>query len=89
MFVGQPPAGSPEIQIQVLHHQIDWSAAGATHEATVRVPAHLEREARVAVVVKGAEALVPRYPQSESLCDPLNRQVAELLKFKLIHNSQL
>ena len=31
------------------------------------------------VVVEWAKAFVPLYPQSESLCDPLNRKVAELL----------
>ena len=38
------------------------------------------------VVVKRTEALMPTDMESESLCDPLNGQVAELLKFYSIHN---
>ena len=43
MFVGQPSAGSPEVQIQVLHRQIDWSAAGPAHKAPVCILAYLKR----------------------------------------------
>jgi len=39
----------------------------------------------VMVVVEGTEAFVPTDAESKSLCDPLNGEVAELLKFKLIH----
>ncbi len=38
------------------------------------------------VVVERTQALMSRHVESKSLCDPLNRQVAELLKFKLFHN---
>jgi hypothetical protein len=38
------------------------------------------------VIMKGTEALMSRNPESESLSDPLNREVAELLQFKFIHN---
>jgi hypothetical protein len=35
----------------------------------------------VAVVVERAQCLVVHHPQSKSLCDPLDGEVAELLKF--------
>ena len=41
------------------------------------------------IVVERAEALMSCNLESKSLCDPLNRQVAELLQFKLIHNYEL
>ena len=41
------------------------------------------------VVVERAEAFVALNPESKSLCDPLNREVAELLKFNRIHNQTL
>ena len=40
------------------------------------------------VVMKRAERLVSRNPESESLRDPLNRQVAKLLKLNPIHSLQ-
>jgi hypothetical protein len=43
------------------------------------------RQAWVLVGMKRAKALVPPDPQPKSLCDPLYREVAELLKFKLVH----
>ena len=87
MFVGQPPAGSPEVLIQVLHHQVDWSAAGPAHKAPVCIPANLKREAGVVVGMKGAQSLMMHNPQSKSLCDSLYGEFAELLKFVFIHNS--
>ena len=38
------------------------------------------------VVMKRAERLVPHDPESESLRDPFNRQVAKLLKLNPIHS---
>ena len=38
------------------------------------------------IVVKRAQAFMSCNLESKSLCDPLNRQVAELLKFLLIHS---
>ena len=38
------------------------------------------------IVVERAEALMPRNLESKSLCDPLYREVAELLQFILIHD---
>jgi hypothetical protein len=40
------------------------------------------------VVVERTKALVPLHLESESLCDPLNGKVAELLKFILFHNRE-
>ena len=58
-------------------------------EAAEGVAAHLERERGMMVVVERTQALMPLDSQSEPLRDPLNGQVAKLLKFKLIHNCQL
>ena len=37
------------------------------------------------VVVERAQTFMPRDPQSKSLCDPLDGEVAELLQFILFH----
>ena len=37
------------------------------------------------IIVEGAKALVPAHVESKSLCDPLDGEVAELLKFLLFH----
>ena len=48
----------------------------------------MKGKARVMVVVKRAETLVPAlYAQSESLGNPLNGKVAELLQFMLVHRA--
>ena len=39
------------------------------------------------IIVERTEALVHPYLESQSLCDPLNWKVAELLQFKLIHKN--
>ena len=41
------------------------------------------------VVVERAQAFMSRNLESKSLRDPLNGQVAKLLKFEFIHNYQL
>jgi hypothetical protein len=41
----------------------------------------------VVVIVERAKALVSRNLESKSLCDPLYREVAELLKFYSIHRN--
>ena len=46
-----------------------------------------ERHRGVVIVVERTEALVPHDVHSKSLGDPLNGEVAELLKFKLVHHS--
>ena len=87
MLIRQPTAGCFEIEIQVSHHQVDGSATGSADEATVGVLPHAEREARVVVLVKGTQGFVVLNRESESLCDPLNGEVAELLKFEFIHKT--
>jgi hypothetical protein len=87
MFIRQPSAGSPEFQIQVLHHQVDWSATCPAHKASVCILAHLKREAGVVVSMERAQSLMMHNPQSKSLCDSLYGEFAELLKFVFIHNS--
>ena len=86
MLVGKPTAGSFEIEIQVAHHQIDGPARGSADEAAEGVLTHLERQAGVVIGMKRAETFMMRNLESKSLCDPLNGEVAELLKFYSIHN---
>ena len=38
------------------------------------------------VIMKGTKALMARNSESESLCDPLNGEVAELLQFLSFHS---
>jgi hypothetical protein len=45
------------------------------------------KQRKVVVVVEGAERLVPHDREPEPLGDPLYREVAELLKFVLFHDS--
>ena len=87
MLIRQPTAGCFEIEIQVSHHQVNRSAAGSAHEAAVGVLPHAEREAGVVVLVKGTQGFVVLNRESESLCDPLYGEVAELLKFEFIHKT--
>ena len=86
MLIGQPAAGIEERLIQILHHQINRPARRSADKAAKRIPTNRERQACMMVVVERAEALVTRHLESESLRDPLNRKVAKLLKFKLIHH---
>ena len=85
MLIGQPSTRRLEVEIQMPHHQVDRAALSSAHEAMVDILADTIRQAWVLVVMKRAEALVPPDPESKSLCDPLYREVAKLLKFKLIH----
>jgi len=85
MLIRQPTAGCFEIEMQVSHHQVNRSAAGSAHEAAVGVLPHAEREAGVVVLVKRTQGFVVLNRESESLCDPLYGEVAELLKFYSIH----
>ncbi len=41
------------------------------------------------VVMERTEAFMSRNLESKSLCDPLNGEVAELLKFEFIHTISL
>ena len=41
------------------------------------------------IVMEGAEALVARNSETESLGDPLNGEVAELLQLKSVHHFDL
>ena len=49
-------------------------------KAAERVPARRERQAGMMVVVERAERLVARHAHPEPLGDPLDGEVAELLK---------
>ena len=80
MLIRQPTAGCFEIEIQMPHHQIYRSAGGPANETSEGILAHPERKARVAVLMERAEALVHLHVESKSLCDPLDGEVAELLK---------
>ena len=46
-----------------------------------RVPARAERQAGMMVIVERTKGLVPHNLHSKSLGDPLDGEVAELLKF--------
>ena len=87
--VGQPPAGVGERLAQMVHHEADGVAVGPADEAAVGVAPCGERERGVVIVVERAEALAPRDLQSESLRDPQDGQVAELLDFILFHHYSL
>ena len=68
-----------------MHHQVDAPSRSPAHEAAIAIGAHAERQACVMIIVEGAKALVPAHLESKSLCDPLDGEVAELLKFLLVH----
>ena len=85
VLIRQLPTRIKKRLVQILHHQVDCPARGPAHEAAIAVPAHRERQRGMMIVVERTQALVPHHPESKSLCDPLNRQVAELLKFILFH----
>ena len=87
--IGEPTAGIEEILVQTMHHQVDGATRGTTREAAIRISSYAERQACVMVVVKRAKALVLRNLEPKSLCDPLDREVAELLKFLLVHTHEL
>ena len=78
--VPKPPASLFEILMQQVHRQVYDTPVSTTGEATVRVASHRERERGVMVVVEGTQRFVPHDLESESLCDPLNGEVAELLQ---------
>lgn len=81
--VGKPSARFSEVFAEHLLRQTDCVAFFSAGPAFISVAP--EGEAWVLVLVKGAEAFVAADSQSESLCDPLNGEVAELLKFYSIH----
>ena len=55
-------------------------------KAAERVPARAERQAGMMVIVERTKRLVPHNLHSKSLGDPLDGEVAELLKFVFSHN---
>ena len=85
MLISQPAAGSLEVQVQMAHHQVNRPTACPTDKAAEGVLADLERKAWVAIVVERTKAFVHADTESKSLCDPLDGEVAELLKFILFH----
>ena len=83
-----PPEAPQTKQRQVFLLTVNDSEAwwSTADEAAPGVLAHLERQRGVVVVMERAERLVAHDPESESLRDPLNRQVAKLLKLNPIHS---
>ena len=78
--ISQPTASLLKIQMQMLHHQVDRSHRfRRADKATAVVLPYMKREALMMIVMEGAEALVARHSETESLGDPLNGEVAELL----------
>ena len=66
--------------MQMLHHQVDRSHRfrRADKAAAVVLP-YMKREARMMIIMERAQTLVVRNSETESLGDPLNGEVAELL----------
>ena len=89
MLICQPSARLLEILVQIVHHEINRSTTCPAHEASVHVLPHTKRQARMVVRMKRTQALMSRNLEPKSLCDPLNGEVAEPLKFYSIHNCQL
>ena len=87
MLVGQPAAGLDEVLAEVAHHEVYHAARGAADKTSERVLAHLERHRGVVVVVERAEAFMSRNSEPEPLRDPLDGEVAKLLKFEFIHKN--
>ena len=58
-------------------------------KAAERVPARAERQAGMMVIVERTKGLVPHDLHSKPLGDPLDGEVAELLKLRIIHHNQL
>ena len=81
MIATQPLTRLFKSQILPFHHQINRSPMSLAGKAAERIPAHRERQRGMMIVVERAETFMPHNPESKSLCDPLNRKVAELLKF--------
>ena len=80
VLVGKPLAGFKKVLIQIPHYQVDRTyRIRHTHKTPTSVPAHVERKARVTVIMKRTQAFMSRDLESQPLRDPLNRQVAELL----------
>ena len=78
--ISQPTASLLEIQMQMLHHQVDRPHRFRhADEAAAGVLPLKKEEALMMIVMEGAEALVARNSETESLGDPLNGEVAELL----------
>jgi hypothetical protein len=81
----KPLASFLEVLFQILHHEVDSPALSVAHEATEHVAPDVKRHARMMIVMERAEAFMVTHVESKSLCDPLDRKVAELLKFILFH----
>ena len=78
--ISQPTARLLKIQMQMLHHQVDRPHRFRhADEAAAGVLPLKKEEALMMIVMEGAEALVARNSETESLGDPLNGEVAELL----------
>ncbi|EJW94897.1 hypothetical protein EVA_16995 [gut metagenome] len=78
--VHQPLAGLGEAHPEPPHHEVDRSAPRPAGEAAEGVGARVERQARVVVVVEGAEALVALDAEPHPLRHLLDGQVAEPLE---------
>ena len=85
MFVCEPAASLEEVFAEVFHGEVDGAAAFPAAPAAEGVAADGEREAWLVVVVEWAEALVSADVEPEPLRDPLDWEVAKLLKFEFIH----
>ena len=86
---GEPAAGFFEVVVEVAHHEVDGAAVVVADEAPVGVLPWVEGKTGVVVVVEGAERLVAEDLEPEAFRDPLDGEVAEPLKVKLIHDWEI
>ena len=63
-IVRQPLAGVHKAQVEVVHHQVNGAAVGIAHVTLVGVATHVEVQAGMPVVVKGAKRRMSRRAQS-------------------------
>ena len=85
MFVCEPATGFEEALAEHFLRQTDGASAFPAGPTAEGVPRDGEGEAWLVVVVEGAEALVSADLEPQPLRDPLDWEVAKLLKLELIH----
>ena len=61
ILICKPTTGLTEAEIEMPHHEIYRPPAGPADKASEAIPTHRKRQTRVMIIVKRAEALVPRY----------------------------
>lgn len=75
--------------MQMVHCQIDTITMGTTDKTLIAVLAEIEVERRMVVGVEGTEREMAFHPKAQSLCDPLNGEVAKPLDIFIVDHEQL